>query len=72
MLRNGDEIFPAMLKAINEAQNSIDMVTFVYWTGTIAAKFSEALSKTASRGVKTRLLLVAVSCKVCSSSLLAI
>jgi cardiolipin synthase len=52
-----------MLNAINEAQNTIDMVTFVYWTGTIATKFSEALSKAASRGVKTRLLLDAVGCK---------
>ncbi|MDZ4731064.1 MAG: phospholipase D-like domain-containing protein [Xanthomonadales bacterium] len=71
VLRNGDEIFPAMLNAINEAQNTIDMVTFVYWTGTIAAKFSEALSKAASRGVKTRLLLDAVGCRSMQQPLIA-
>lgn len=30
VLKNGDEIFPAMLEAIASAQRSIDFVTFVY------------------------------------------
>ncbi len=63
VLCNGDEIFPAMLDAINDAENTIDMVTFVYWTGTIATTFSEALSRAALRGVRTRLLLDAMGCK---------
>ncbi|CAA0102621.1 Major cardiolipin synthase ClsA [Halioglobus japonicus] len=60
VLCNGDEIFPAMLDAINDAKSSIDMVTFVYWTGDIAVKFAEALCQAARRGVNTRLLLDAV------------
>lgn len=63
VLCNGDEIFPAMLNAINNAHDSIDMVTFVYWKGTIATRFADALSKAALRGVNTRLLLDAVGCK---------
>lgn len=32
-LRNGDEIFPAMLSAIRAARHTVDMMTFVYWRG---------------------------------------
>ncbi|MFB7032799.1 cardiolipin synthase B, partial [Streptomyces sp. NPDC056295] len=32
-LRNGDQIFPAMLDAIRSAEHTIDMMTFVYWRG---------------------------------------
>ncbi len=34
--RNGDEIFPAMLGAIANAKRSVDLMTYVYWTGDIA------------------------------------
>ena len=33
VLRNGDEIFPAMLEAIRKAQHTVDLMTFVYWQG---------------------------------------
>ena len=33
VLRNGDEIFPAMLDAIDGAEHTIDFLTFVYWEG---------------------------------------
>lgn len=47
VLRNGDEIFPAMLGAIREARRTIDLLTFVYGTGEIAAEFAEALAERA-------------------------
>lgn len=56
-LRNGDEIFPAMLEAITSAKHSIDLATYVYWTGHIAQKFADTLSKQARAGLKVRLLL---------------
>jgi hypothetical protein len=34
VLRNGVEIFPAMLDAIDAAERTVDLVTFVYWRGT--------------------------------------
>ena len=37
VLRNGDRIFPAMLEAIRGAQSTVDLMTFVYWRGDIAA-----------------------------------
>lgn len=56
-LRNGDEIFAAMLDAIKGAQHTVDMVTFVYWRGDIAHEFAGALAERARAGVRVRLML---------------
>ncbi|WP_328686871.1 phospholipase D-like domain-containing protein [Streptomyces caniferus] len=56
-LRNGDEIFKAMLDAIGAAQHTVDMMTFVYWRGDIARQFAQALSERAREAVRVRLLL---------------
>jgi cardiolipin synthase len=57
VLVNGDQIFPAMLEAIGEAERTIDLLTFVYWRGTIGTRFAEALSERARSGVRVRVLL---------------
>ncbi len=59
-LRNGVEIFPAMLKAIDDAVETVEFVTYVYWRGTVAREFAEAFSRAAKRGVQVRVLLDAV------------
>lgn len=56
-LRNGDEIFPAMLAGIRSAEHTVDMMTFVYWKGDIAREFAQALAGRARAGVRVRLLL---------------
>lgn len=56
-LRNGNEIFPPMLEAIAAASEQIEFLTFVYWSGSIAEKFVEALSERARSGVMVRVLL---------------
>lgn len=56
-LRNGDEIFPAMLAGIRSAEHTVDMMTFVYWKGDIAREFAQALAERARAGVRVRLLL---------------
>lgn len=56
-LRNGDEIFAAMLEGIRSAQYTVDMMTFVYWKGDIAREFAQALAERAGEGVRVRLLL---------------
>lgn len=56
-LRNGDEIFPAMLRSIRAAEKNINFLTFVYWTGKIAEEFAHALSERARAGVRVRVLL---------------
>ena len=56
-LLNGVEIFPAMLEAIKGAQKSICMETYIYWSGEVGRRFSEALAAKAREGVPVRLLL---------------
>ncbi len=56
-LENGDQIFPAMLKAIHGAQKTITFETFIYWSGEIGASFADALSERARAGVKVHVLL---------------
>lgn len=62
VLRNGVEVFPAMLEAIDGAQRSIDFLTFVYWKGAIGTKFAERLAARAKEGVRVRLLLDGFGC----------
>jgi cardiolipin synthase A/B len=60
VLRNGDEIFPAMLEAIRGATSTVDLMTFVYWRGEIAVEFARAMSDRARAGVRVRLLIDAL------------
>jgi cardiolipin synthase len=60
VLRNGDEIFPAMLEAIRNAERTVDFMTYVYWKGQPAHDFADALSDRARAGVRVRLLIDAV------------
>ena len=56
-LLNGDQIFPAMLKAIRGARETINFETYIYWSGDIGREFAEALSERARAGVKVHLLI---------------
>ena len=60
VLRNGCEIFPAMLEAIQNAKQTVNFATYVYWTGSIAPQFAEALAERARAGVEVNVLLDAV------------
>ena len=57
VLKNGDQIFPPMLKAIRSAQTTITFESYIYWSGDIGREFSEALSERARSGVKVHVLL---------------
>ena len=69
-LRNGDEIFPAMLEAIDGAEHTVDFLTFVYWTGEIARRFATSLSAAAERGVSVKVLLDSYGAKPMENRLL--
>ena len=56
-LINGDQIFPAMLESIRSARKSIDLETYIYWSGDIGRKFAEALAERARAGVKVHVLI---------------
>jgi cardiolipin synthase len=57
VLRNGDEIFPSMWEAIEEAEHTIDFLTFVYWEGDVGREFATRLCDRARSGARVRVLL---------------
>lgn len=70
VLRNGDRIFPAMLDAIGGASRSIELLTFIYWSGDIGTRFARSLSDRAG-AVRVRVLLDAVGCRPIDKDLVA-
>ncbi len=56
ILRNGDQIFPAMLEAIRSATISVDLLTYSWWRGPITHTFAEALAERARAGVRVRVM----------------
>lgn len=53
---NGDNAYPAMLEAIEKAQNHVFLSTYIFNYGTVAEKFIDALVAAKNRGVDTRVL----------------
>ncbi|MFW6213166.1 MAG: phospholipase D-like domain-containing protein [Spirochaetota bacterium] len=72
VLKNGDEIFPAMLEALRAAKRTIEFVTFVYWKGEIAREMAETLAERAGSGVHVRVLLDAYGSKPMEPKLIEI
>ena len=60
VLTNGDQIFPAMLDAIKRARRRINFETYIYDTGEVANKFTDALEAAARRGVKVNIIVDAI------------
>ncbi len=59
-LVNGDQIFPAMLEAIRGAKESINLETYIYWSGEVGEQFADALAERARAGVQVHVLLDSV------------
>jgi cardiolipin synthase A/B len=57
VLRNGDEIFPAMLAAIKKAQQSITFAQYVFEQGAISEQIANALAERCRAGVGVNMLL---------------
>ena len=55
-LVNGDEIFPSMLQAVRAAHSTVDMETYIYWSGTVGYEFATSLATKAKEGVEVRVL----------------
>ena len=69
ILKNGIEIFPAMLAAIRDAKRTINLEFYIYWDGEIGRKFAEALAEKARAGVAVKVVLDAVGSAQMSKSL---
>jgi cardiolipin synthase A/B len=53
---NGCRYFPQMIDAIKAAEHSITFETFIYWSGEIGQKFTDALVERANAGVHVHVL----------------
>ena len=60
VLTNGDQILPAMLEAIDGARRRISFETYIYDTGEVANRFTDAFERAARRGVTVNLVVDAV------------
>ena len=51
-LTKGQEVFPAMLAAIDGAQRSVALETYIFAAGGIGERFRDALVRAQNRGVR--------------------
>jgi cardiolipin synthase A/B len=54
--RDGEEIYAAMIAAIDAAEVSVNFETYVYWSGEVATRFEQAFIRKALEGVEVRFL----------------
>ena len=59
-LVNGDEAFPAMLEAIDSAERSVSLMTYIFDNDRWGKRFVEALSAARARGIEVRVLIDAL------------
>ena len=59
-LVNGDEAYPAMLEAVQEARQTISLVTYIFVRDEVGMAFAHALGEAARRGVEVRVLIDAM------------
>jgi cardiolipin synthase len=57
LLNNGDEIFPAILQALREAERTINFMTYIWERGRISDEVLAVLTERARAGVKVRVML---------------
>ena len=57
LLANGDEYFPAMLKAIRSAKQTINFAAYIFHSDEVGRQFRDAFCERARAGVQIRLLL---------------
>lgn len=57
LLANGDEYFPAMLKAIGSANKSVNFAAYILHSDEVGRQFRDAFCERAKAGVEVRILL---------------
>jgi cardiolipin synthase len=62
-LINGDAAFPAMLAAIDDAQKSVSLCTYIFDNDSSGRKFAAALTRAVKRGVAVRVLIDSAGCR---------
>ncbi len=57
VLKNGDDAYPAMLDAIDSAQKSVALASYIIKSDDVGTQFADALERAQNRGVQVRVLL---------------
>ncbi len=57
ILHNGEQAYPAMLKAIDEAESSLYLSTYIFETNETGRRFIDGLSRATMRGVEVRVII---------------
>lgn len=70
-LVEGDQAFPAMLAAIENASTSVSLVTYLFDRDEVGLRFVDALARARQRGVAVRVLVDAVGARYSFPSIVA-
>lgn len=62
-LADGDGAFPAMLRAIDRAERSIALETYIFDRDAVGERFVDALGRAVERGVEVRVLIDAIGAR---------
>ncbi len=62
-LEDGDQAYPAMLSAIDQAERSIGLATYIFDRGQVGGRFVDALARAHERGVDVRVLIDGVGAR---------
>jgi cardiolipin synthase A/B len=57
LLKNGDQIFPAMTRDIREAKRTVNLETYIFQPDEAGRQFADAMIAAAKKGVEVRLLI---------------
>ncbi|MGZ5338255.1 MAG: phospholipase D-like domain-containing protein, partial [Thermoleophilaceae bacterium] len=60
LLVNGDQIFPAYLNAIRDAEETVNLLTYAYWKGDVAIEVADCLTEKARAGVECNVIIDAL------------
>jgi cardiolipin synthase len=71
-LVNGDEAYPAMLEAIQNARQTVSFVTYIFDRDEVGMAFAHALGEAVRRGVEVRVLIDATGARYSWPSILHI
>jgi cardiolipin synthase len=64
-LHNGDQAYPAMLEAIEQARQSIALSTYIFQNDRAGNRFVDALARAVARGVEVRVLIDDIGVRYC-------
>ncbi|MFH1723697.1 MAG: cardiolipin synthase [Elusimicrobiota bacterium] len=56
-LQDGSQAYPAMLRAVDEAERSVSLASYIFSNDAVGATFREALGRAVRRGVQVRVLI---------------